>query len=421
MAKQHKHQRMVFHFGLSAIFFVLTYTLAQHSTVLAVTDPNVLVGTMRYSGFGTFFLNLPLGTPPQKLPLLLDVQSSSTNLFCSNADLNSSSSSASFQPSLSSSFNPSPVGTCNYVSPGSSSPPSPSQICSCTQDTVSLYIERTAFPDPLLSANVTGVNFTCCTGLEGSIAGGAAGIAGLSRGDRSLPAQISKRGGLAREFSYCLPSVAFFGRVTSYGMLSAFVGQMVTFSTTLQTRLYYVKEGGYAFKLLNVSVLGEGLMERPTKMRLSTLQRYTTLERKVYKKVRASFRQAVGYANKTVRRPATAPFDTCFDTTALYNAARAPHLKGPGLGFQVEGGGGWSLLPHNTFVSVNVDSVACLGLLPAAPGQPSVLGTFQQVDCLAEFDLQHSRFGFRPLFDPNTIHPETASCSDLQYPMYPSS
>ncbi|MCO5567168.1 hypothetical protein L7F22_020856 [Adiantum nelumboides] len=402
---------------ISVILFVLT-ALAEHAHVVqSITDPNVLVATLSSSTDQSFFfLNLAVGTPSQKLPLLLDVQSPYTTLRCiTNGDLNSTSS-TSFRPSLSSTFfAPSPADSCPLG-------PYSSLTCSCAQDTLSLYIQRTDFPDPLLSANVSDVNFTCCSELDGSaIAAGAAGLVGLSRGDRSLPAQVSKSGGLAQRFSYCLPAIAFFGNVTSYALLNPYAGRMETMTTVLKTRLYYVNggAGGYAFKVQNMSVNGgAGVMGRPMRMKISTTQMYTTFERKVYKQLRASFRQAVGHGNRTIRRPATAPFDTCFSTRPLIDAQQATYLKAPALRFDVEGGSGWTLYPLSTFVYTSEHEVACLGVFPAAPGQPSVLGSFQQRDCLAEFDLQNSRFSFRSIYNPYGFHPELPRCGSLAYPAY---
>ncbi|KAH7387966.1 hypothetical protein KP509_16G051100 [Ceratopteris richardii] len=368
-----------------------------------------------------YLLNLNVGTPAQKLQVLLDAQSPFTTLHCSNASLDSSD---SFNASISSTF------MSSSLSPGlcrAASPPTVVDMssCTCAEDRVSLYVQRTEFPDPLVYSNVSNVSFTCCadTGGGSASASGAAGVAGLSREDSSLLSQISMSSGITRQFSYCLPSIAFFGNVTKYAILNAPVGRIETFAPpTLQTRLYYAS-GGYAFHLLNISIDGGGIagvMKRPTKMRVSTTQRFTTLPRSAYKAFRESFRKAIGYGDAVKKVKSIPPFDTCFDTTLMYQEGQSPYLRKPVISTVVQGGGGWQWYPRNTFVYNGTNSlVACMAFLIAEPRQPSVLGTFQQLDCLAQFDVQRSRFGFQSIFNPNVDRPESPRCDNLKYPLYP--
>ncbi|KAH7388039.1 hypothetical protein KP509_16G054300 [Ceratopteris richardii] len=394
--------------GFIVLLMIVIYNDTRFSS--ASIDRNVLVASIQQAT-DQFNINLPVGSPAQKLQLKIDVESPSTAIRCS------SNSSSAFDPFLSSSFRSrrSLHGeTCTVR------PVYPAQHgCKCAHDTVNLYIQRTAFPDALLSANVTAVSFACCKGRLGGDTD--AGVAGFGRGDKSLPMQISKRAGLAYQFSYCLPSIAFFGRVSSYAYLNPPIGQLQTLIATPQTNLYYRKNGGYAFKLTNITISGE-VLKYPIMMGISTTQRYTTLQAGVYETFRENFRKAVEYEKTAM--PAVAPFDTCFNTTYLYQREPqpGPYLKQPGVGFRNEGDESWTLYPETVLARSKGSSspLACMAFLKAKPKQISVLGWFQQLDCLLQFDIENSLFGIRSIFSPYAIRPEVPRCNTLLYPLFPS-
>ncbi|KAH7388038.1 hypothetical protein KP509_16G054200 [Ceratopteris richardii] len=236
-------------------------------------------------------------------------------------------------------------------------------------------MHRTASADPFLSANVTDVSFACCKGLYGD--GNEAGVAGFGRRDQSLPMQINKRAGLAPEFSYCLPSAAFFGRVSSYVYVVQPIGQLETLTEIPQTKLYYKMNGEYSFKVTNITIAGE-VLKHPIMMGVSTTQKYTTLQAGVYEAFREQFRRAVDYEQTAMRK--VAPFDTCFNTTYLYLRQPSPsvRLMGPIVGLLNEGEVSWSLLPETVLAwpKGSGSPLACMAFLKAKQKQMSVLGWF---------------------------------------------
>lgn len=355
--------------------------------IAIVVSSSALVAQVNYDeGSNSYILKLPFGTPQQTQLLTLDVESPVTALSCGNK--------GSFQPSLSSTF--------HKLSCGGSSSSSAKYSCGLAEESVT--INTTDGTTPLKPFTVTGVDFKCVPSKANGSSSSAISVAALSSGKLALPAQITENAGLARKFAYCLPSstsspgTVFFGSSNSYIFQS---GPPVNVSSVLShTTLHTNTDGSYAISVQNIAVsfVSQKTLnfKKPLKLRISTVQPYTKLQRSVYKALRSTFRQQISYGNLTAAAPAVAPFDTCFNATKFYSTRAGPGV--PQINLQMSDGAVWSIFGLNSVVSVS-DSVLCFAFVDAGIRQPSVLGTFQQHDNFLEFDLKHSVLGFSGLLD----------------------
>ncbi|MCO5569128.1 hypothetical protein L7F22_022836 [Adiantum nelumboides] len=357
---------------------------------------------------GSYTVALPLGTPSQsQVFLTLDLNSPLTSLSCST----NLSSDSSFHPSSSSTFrnrtaSPQPCAnsssSCNYLAQDS---------LTLTQRTV--YSLNNTTPTPLLSTvvdvAVPSLTFLCASSLPNNSASALPppiGVAAFSRGRFSIPSQVAREAGLAKEFAYCLSGsigpVVFGSRPEGYAF-QTFPDPPVIFNmSNLHNRLplLAVKGGKYAVRVEDITISEKSVnLTKPVKMYISTTTRYTRLERSVYKKVREGFRRQIKYGNESagvVAMSAVPPFDTCFNVTSPSIPDRTSfffHTAQSGqVSFLLSGNREWPLFT-DTLAGVNGD-VLCLAMVDAGRREPSVLGTFNQQGRLVHIDLLNRSLAF---------------------------
>ena len=364
-----------------------------------------------------YVVNLPIGSPNKTtVTLKLDLDSSETIVNCSN-ELAASSRTLhklKCRDKRSRKSNENTLEGCEV------------------EDSMWLNELRGNVPDPIVPVPVRKVNFKCGTGGNAGD-----GVAGFSAADSSsLPAQVSKNGpGIGKRFSYCLPSIAYFGSPDVYTkaqLISISFGpfryvQITHFPSNQFQRTPLIikkkkkKKNGpepkhrYAISVHNMSVGGVGSLNlsKPIELFISTTQLYTSLETSTYAAFRDMFRHAVGPAPPL---DPVAPFDTCYSADSFFDryGSQHPLPVGPVLSLDLAGGATWTVSAPKYFVRPSSKpGVACFGFVDAGPNKPNVLGTFQQEDSLLEFDVARSTLAFRRIYEPDTSERFLTGCRHL--------
>ena len=377
------------------------------------------VGT-DYGGSTPFYVvNLPIGSPNQTtMRLKLDLDSSETIVNCSN-ELAASSRTLhklKCRDKRSRKSNENTLEGCEV------------------EDSVWLNELRGNVSDPTVSVSVPvrKVNFECVSNADGVAAFSGAAAS-------SLPAQVSKNGpGIGKRFSYCLPSIAYFGspdvytkaQVISVSFSTYKYVQITHFSSNQFQRTPLIikkkkkKKNGpepkhrYAISVHNISVDGNGWvgslnLSKPIELFISTTQLYTSLETSTYVAFRDMFRHAVGPAPPL---DPVAPFDTCYSANSFFDhfGGQHPLPIGPFLSLNLAGGATWTVSAPKYFVRPSSKpGVACFGFVDAGPNKPNVLGTFQQEDSLLEFDVARSTLAFQRIYVPDTSERFLTGCRHL--------
>jgi hypothetical protein len=223
--------------------------------------------------------------------------------------------------------------------------------------------------------------------------------AGLGRGGASLPTQLYSKLALKRQFAVCLPSmaaasgVAFFGG-EPYGLMppTQFDASTVLSYTPLVQNPW--NPSAYSIQLAGIAINQEAVQLPPGALdlvRLDTEAPYTVLRRGVYRAFVAAFdRATVGLP----RAPAVAPFEVCFNSSAL-GFTRVGYAVAPVDLVMARGGGNWTVFGSNSLVQVAEETV-CLAFVDGGWAAPSAvtIGGFQMENNLLVFDEAASRLGF---------------------------
>ncbi|KAH7444575.1 hypothetical protein KP509_02G083600 [Ceratopteris richardii] len=430
-----RHASLSSFFLLALLSFILSYSC---STAYSNT---ALVAPISYDPSTSLYSVSPLGGPPFDRPLLLNLDSSNLWRDCMHPLLRSPPlepvlydsaicKSAKVQSALIS-------GDPGYIS-GCSGAPTP--VCSnfsCSvyasaslrtspsavlwTDTISLLSINGSDPGKLI--RVPKFAFACSDDIllnsDAAIPANAVGAAGLSRALLALPKQLAAKLRMPRRFAYCLPlsvvagrGALFFGQ-TSYifppgGDLCNRFQYTPLLNNPQEPDSYFIGvESIFVNKVklpINASLLQ--LREDPNiifnnKMgivggtSISSTLRYTRLESSIYDALASEFSssaaamgiQAVGAAGA---------FETCFNTSTV--AVGKGGFGLPVIAFSLQGSNGpiWEITNDNTVDFVG--KFICLAFQRADQFQPRsiVLGTYQQQDCLLQFDLDASKFGVVP-------------------------
>ncbi|KAL6853462.1 hypothetical protein ACP4OV_019491 [Aristida adscensionis] len=255
---------------------------------------------------------------------------------------------------------------------------------------------------PTAEVTVPGVLSSCApASLLRSFPTAAAGDVGLGRGTASLPSQLYAKLSLKRQFAVCLPStaaapgVAFFGG-EPYGLMPAtpFDASTVLSYTSLvwnpsRPSTYSIRLRGIAVNQVAVRLPADAL-NRDGGVTLDTALPYTVLRRDVHR----AFVDAFAAATALVpRAPAVAPFEVCFNSSAL-GVTRVGYAVAP-VDLMTRGGGNWTVFGSNSLAQVAPDT-ACLAFVDGGWAAPSAVavGGFQMENNLLLFDEAASRLGF---------------------------
>ncbi|KAJ9550692.1 hypothetical protein OSB04_014737 [Centaurea solstitialis] len=258
---------------------------------------------------------------------------------------------------------------------------------------------------------VCGNNF-----VEGGLASGVTGIAGLGRAGASLPAQLSSYFGFDRKFALCLSSstrssgVVFIGNGPYTFLPNVDASSSLTytplvinpvsdngFNPDTTSAKYYIgvksikingKRVSINNTLLTIDARGSGGTS------ISTVDPYTVLESSIYRAVVAAFVEAMP---KNVERVANvAPFGACFSSKNIGSTRLGPAVPAIDLVLQNDSVY-WRIIGANSMVEAR-KGVLCLGFVEAQSFFQRrvgvVIGAHQIEDNLLQFDLSASRLGF---------------------------
>ncbi|RDX76299.1 Aspartic proteinase PCS1, partial [Mucuna pruriens] len=357
-------------------------------------------------------VNLPIGTPPQVQPMVLDTGSQLSWIQCHNkAPAKPPPPTASFNPSLSSTFSilPCTHPACKPRIPDFTLP------TSCDLNRLCHYSYYYADGN-YAEGNLVREKFTFSRSLftPPLILGCATestdptGILGMNRGRLSFASQSK-----ITKFSYCVPT-----RETRPGSLptgSFYLGknpndpgfryiEMLTFAQS--QRMPNLDPLAYTVALLGIRIGGKKLSISPAVFRadaggsgqtmIDSGSEFTYLVNEAYDKVRAEIVRAVGPRIKQGYVSGVA--DMCFDG----NAVEIGRLIGD-MVFEFEKGVE-IVIPKERVLAGVEGGVHCvaIGNSDKLAAASNIIGSFHQQNLWVEFDLAHRRVGFG-----------TADCSRL--------
>ncbi|KAI6676992.1 hypothetical protein NL676_037788 [Syzygium grande] len=377
-------------------------------------------------GAGQYFVDLHLGTPPQRLLLVADTGSDLVWARCSACGVvggggcSRRAPGSAFLARRSSSFRPHHCysASCRLVPRPSPARCNRTRLHSAcryeytysdgslssgffSRETVTL---NTTSAEAKTAARLEGLAFGCGfrvsgPSVTGSSFGGAQGVMGLGRGPISFSSQLGRRFG-SNKFSYCLMDYTLSPPPTSYLIIGDGPGEddaepssSLAFTPLLANPLaptfYYVG-------IKRVHVDGERLPIDPSVWSLDELGNggtivdsgttLTFLAEPGYRLILAAMRRRVGLPAAGSAPPG---FDLCVNVTGV----RRPRL--PRLSLVMEGGAVLTPPARNYFIEV-AEGVRCLAVRPVETerGGLSVIGNVMQQGFLWEFDGNRSRLGF---------------------------
>ncbi|CAN0886887.1 Probable aspartic proteinase GIP2 [Linum grandiflorum] len=280
-----------------------------------------------------------------------------------------------------------------------------------------LSIQSTDGSNPGRVAKVSNLLFTCgSTFLLEGLAKGVKGMAGLGRTKISIPSQFSAAFSFPRKFAICLSSstnskgVVFFGD-GPYVLLPKKddVSKSLIYTPLILNKVstasaYFEGDASsdYFIGVSSIKISGNLTVPLNTTLlkinkegyggtKISTVQPYTVLETSIHKALTNAFARQL---SKVPRVAAVAPFDLCFNSTAIGKTRVGPGVPPIDLVLQ-SSTVIWRIFGANSMVEVKKD-VLCLGFVDGGvnPRTSIVIGGHQLEDNLLQFDLASSRLGF---------------------------
>lgn len=359
-------------------------------------------------GTALYFVDVNVGTPPQKVLMVPDTGSDLVWMNC-NPKIRSAS---TFQPSKSSSLSYVPCKSkdCSAVSL------TPSIACygsmkACKYSQSYLggisssgpYIRETitlkSTNDKALPLRATSVLMGC--GMDNQPADSpvnSRGVLGLGQDFTSFAQQtVSLYGG---KFSFCLrdyldpftvKNSLVFGDILQQS--SKFLKKPVQYTPILKggTSNYYVGVDGIvidgkrlpisssAWKMDMNSGNGGTIIDSGTSLTMFTKEAYDVIMK--------ALGAAIAYPRATTQDPAQ--FELCFKTSGV------KQLKLPILSI-VFGGGKIFSPPSGNYVLEVEEGVGCVGFQPSPAGSPNIIGNLLQQNFFFQYDVQKSLLGFAP-------------------------
>ncbi|CAA7396972.1 unnamed protein product [Spirodela intermedia] len=380
--------------------------------------------------YGGYSLTLGIGTPPQRIPLVLDTGSDLVWVPCTRSYLCSdcpggaaaargpvffprSSSSVKLigcrNPKCSWIHPPDFLSRCRYCPVNGSQPD-----CSPACPPYTVLYGSGSTGGLLLSESL---QIAAGDSAVANVAVGCslfssrqppAGIAGFGRGPASLPSQLG-----LRRFSYCLVSRRYDDSAGEHGTAelggapaSSIDG--LSFTPLLQNPSLGSPFSGYYYLCLRritvdgkkVKIPHAALVPLPAGDGGTIIDSGTTftyMEERIFEPVaRAIERRVAGRYNRSAAAEELTGLRPCFSP-----AAEGDDLSLPELAFHFKGGAAMRLPVGNYFaVAGSSGAAVCLTVVTdageAAGGGPSIiLGSFQQQNYYMVFDLDQERIGFR--------------------------
>ncbi|KAF8399169.1 hypothetical protein HHK36_015034 [Tetracentron sinense] len=368
------------------------------------------------TGSGQYFVDLRVGTPPQKILLVADTGSDLVWVKCSACrNCTKHEPGSAFLARHSTTFSPihcyhpacrlvphplkhqpcnhtSLHSTCRYVYSYADESKT-SGVFSRETTTLNTSSGR--------EAKLRNLAFGCGFRISGpSVSGasfnGAHGVMGLGRGPISFSSQVGKRFG--NKFSYCLMDYTISPPPTSYLMFGEEPEPIITRKpiisfTPLQTNP--LSPTFYYIGIKSVTVDGVKLPVNPSVWAFdrqgnggTVVDSGTTLTFLA----EPAYRQILTAFKRRMRLPRTAGAALGFDLCVNVSGVSRPRL--PRLSFRLVGNSVFSPPARNYFIDTT-EGIKCLALQAVnSPSGFSVIGNLMQQGFLFEFDRDRSRLGF---------------------------
>ncbi|XP_060214908.1 aspartyl protease family protein 2 [Lycium barbarum] len=364
------------------------------------------------SGSGQYFVDLRLGTPPQRLLLVADTGSDLVWVTCSACrKCTRGRGNSAFLARHSSTYFPyhcydkkcnlvpKPKGVaCNHTR--QHSPCRYEYSYSDKSETKGFFSTETTTLNASSGSSVKfkKLSFGCSFQASGpSITGpsfnGAQGVMGLGRGSISLASQLGRRFG--NKFSYCLMDYTLSPTPTSYLL----IGRSNTVNASKMSYTPMINNPFtstfYYIGIESVYIEDVKLPIRPSVWAIDELGNggtvidsgttLTFLAEPAYRRIVRAFKRLVKLPKADDK---TMGFDLCVNVSGVVRPSF------PKMSFKLSGGSVLSPPPRNYFIDTAVD-VKCLALQPlTAPSGFSVIGNLMQQGFVFEFDRDRSRIGF---------------------------
>lgn len=261
--------------------------------------------------------------------------------------------------------------------------------------------------------------------LKGLVPRGVTGLAALGRRSNfSLPAQVSTAFSLPKVFALCMsgspsaPGVSFFGTSGPYYFLPEIdlskhlnytpllVSNFFCGSTT-KLKVHPRPSDEYFIGLTSIKVNGRVVAQLNQTLqtidengfggtKLSVATPYTMLESSIYAHFIEVFVNESAARKLTVTQPLR-PFSACYDAADILETRLGPDVPIIDLVLQSDDAF-WRIFGSNSMVRIASEGVDvwCLAFVDAGanPQSSIVIGGYQMVDNLLQFDLESNRLGF---------------------------
>jgi len=349
-------------------------------------------------GFALYFVELFVGTPPQKILPVADTGSDLVWVNCSSCQ-----NCGAFNPDRSSSLSYVPCYSreCDALSPTVSCTIEPKMACQYTQSYLDgtfitgSYIHETITLSSISRKPLKAYNVLMGCGLvnEGQTDIGSGGVLGLGQGPNSFAIQTATLYG--GKFSYCLTDYLDPITVTSFLVFGDVIEESllktpIQFTPILQgvSSLYYVGIEEIAIngeKLpisanaweMDESGNGGTIIDSGTSL--------TYFAEEAYETILEALNVVITYPRATTLDPQQ--FDLCFNTSGVSK------LEFPELSIVFKGGKIFCPPPENYILQIE-DEVSCVGLGPITEPGPSIIGNLLQQNFFVQYNLQQSLLGF---------------------------
>uniref|UniRef100_A0A0D6QS88 Peptidase A1 domain-containing protein n=1 Tax=Araucaria cunninghamii TaxID=56994 RepID=A0A0D6QS88_ARACU len=358
-------------------------------------------------GSALYFVELYIGTPPQRALLVADTGSDLIWVNCHACrNCSSANSFPVFSPDNSSSLSYVPCFSreCNAVSPNSACVFKPKIACKYSYG----YLDNSSTTGPYIRDTITlksmsgrplkaeKVYMGCGTDNQGQSEVGSGGVLGLGQGFNSFASQTANLYG--SKFSYCLrdylqpPTVRsslVFGD-TEDSLLPTFLKEPIVYTPIL-------KEGSsfYYVGIEDITVNGEKLPISSSVWEVDEAgnggtiidsgSSLTYFTEDAYGIIMEALRVSTKYPMASTASPQR--FDLCFNTSGGSN------LKFPEFSIGLSGGRRFTPPAENFMLEIE-DDVKCVGFSPLR-GQ-SIIGNLLQQNFFFEYDRRRSLLGFAP-------------------------
>lgn len=354
-------------------------------------------------GTALYFVELYVGTPPQKI---LPVADTGSDLIWVNC--NPCENCSSFNPNRSSSLSYVPCYSreCYTLSSTVSCIFRPKMACKYTYG----YMDNSSTTGPYIHETITLVSLSgktlkaknvlmgCGLDNQGQTDIGSAGVLGLGQGPNSFAIQTASLYG--GKFSYCLGDYLDPATVKS----SLVFGDLVQESghSLLRKPIQYTPflQGASSFYYVGIEEIAINGEKLPISISVWEMDEFgnggtiidsgtslTYLAEEAYETILEALNVAIKYPRATTLSPQQ--FDLCFNTSGV------SELKLPEFSIVLEGGKTFSPPPENYILQIE-DDVSCLGLRPITAPSPSIIGNLLQQNFFIQYNVQQSVLGFAP-------------------------